>query len=58
MQGLEKLCSAAGSGQQGGEAFVNCDDVSDLPDIHFEIAGKRFRLSGSDYILQVGWRSH
>ncbi|XP_071569215.1 lysosomal aspartic protease-like [Temnothorax nylanderi] len=33
---------------------VNCDKISQFPDINFVIGGKTFRLTGQDYILKLG----
>jgi hypothetical protein len=53
LQGVEKLCTLAGRDQEGGEAFVDCDKIDDLPDVLFHIQGKPFRIPGKAYILQV-----
>jgi len=36
-----------------GEYKVDCDKVSSLPTISFSIAGKKFDLTGDEYILKV-----
>ncbi|XP_071557356.1 lysosomal aspartic protease-like [Temnothorax nylanderi] len=36
---------------------VNCDEISNLPDINFVIGGKTFRLAGEDYILKHSYES-
>ncbi|XP_071569199.1 lysosomal aspartic protease-like isoform X1 [Temnothorax nylanderi] len=33
---------------------VNCDKISQFPDINFVIGGKTFPLTGQDYILKLG----
>jgi len=38
----------------GGEFVVDCESIPSLPVINIEIGGKKFPLTGSDYILQVG----
>ena len=55
-QGVEELCEIAGHGQ-GGEAFVDCDKIPDMPEIEFHIAGKPFKLSADQYVLQVRVRA-
>ncbi|XP_071569198.1 lysosomal aspartic protease-like [Temnothorax nylanderi] len=32
---------------------VDCNEISNLPDINFVIGGKTFRLTGQDYILKI-----
>ncbi|XP_071569219.1 lysosomal aspartic protease-like [Temnothorax nylanderi] len=32
---------------------VNCDEISNLPDINFVMGGKTFRLTGEDYVLKL-----
>ncbi|XP_071569213.1 lysosomal aspartic protease-like [Temnothorax nylanderi] len=32
--------------------LVNCDEISNLPDINFVLGGKTFRLTSEDYILK------
>ena len=38
---------------KSGSAYVNCDDVDDLPVIGFNFGGKRFDLEAKDYIAKV-----
>ena len=52
MQGVEELCEIAGHGQ-GGEAFVDCQNIPHMPEIEFHIAGKAFKLTAEQYVLQV-----
>ncbi|XP_071569211.1 lysosomal aspartic protease-like [Temnothorax nylanderi] len=33
--------------------YVNCDEISNLPDINFVMGDKTFRLAGKDYILKL-----
>jgi len=37
----------------GGEYIIDCDKVSGLPPIDFMIAGKKFTLTGDQYVLKV-----
>ncbi|CAH0559176.1 unnamed protein product [Brassicogethes aeneus] len=37
----------------GTAAIVSCKNIDSLPDIHFQIAGKKFTLTGKDYIMQI-----
>lgn len=37
----------------GGQAIVDCNKISQLPEIGFILGGKKFSLSGEDYVLQV-----
>ena len=53
MQGVDEICTLAGAGSQGGEAFVDCDKIPDMPDVIFHIQGKPFSLSAEDYVVQV-----
>ncbi|TGZ38031.1 Cathepsin-D [Temnothorax longispinosus] len=32
---------------------VNCNEISNLPDINFVIGGRKLRFSGQDYILKM-----
>ena len=50
LAGLCDSLSFLGSSQ----AVVDCDKISQLPDISFTIAGKEFGLTPEQYILQVG----
>eukprot|EP00892_Ulva_mutabilis_P007609 jgi/Ulvmu1/521/UM001_0529.1 len=52
-KGLEKLCELIGRGAGSGEAFIDCDKISSLPDITFKIGGKDFPLSPEEYVLKV-----
>lgn len=51
--GVEHMCDLAGMGQ-GGEAIVDCDKLSHMPTITFNIQGKDFPLHPKDYVLKVG----
>ncbi|XP_071569193.1 lysosomal aspartic protease-like isoform X2 [Temnothorax nylanderi] len=35
------------------DGLVDCNEISNLPDINFVIGGKTFRLTGQDYILKI-----
>lgn len=37
----------------GGEYVIDCSKVPTLPELDFYIAGKKFTLKGSDYILKI-----
>ncbi|GHP06121.1 hypothetical protein PPROV_000486800 [Pycnococcus provasolii] len=48
---LAELCvKEAGA---GGEAVVDCDSLSEMPDVTFTIAGKDFVLTPDQYVLKV-----
>lgn len=55
-QGVEELCEVAGHGQ-GGEAFVDCAKIPHMPTLQFHIAGKAFKLTAEQYVLQVRTRA-
>lgn len=50
LAGLCDSLSFLGSSQ----AVVDCDKLSELPDVSFTIAGKEFGLTPEQYILKVG----
>ena len=52
LAGLCDSLSFLGSSQ----AVVDCDKLSELPDISFTIAGKEFGLTPEQYILKVSWQ--
>ena len=37
----------------GGEYTIDCNKIPSLPELDFYIAGKKFTLKGSDYVLKV-----
>ncbi|KAH7278337.1 hypothetical protein KP509_38G036700 [Ceratopteris richardii] len=37
-----------------GEAVVDCNEISSMPDVSFTIGGKKFKLKSEQYILKVG----
>ena len=37
----------------GGEYTIDCDKIPSLPELDFYIAGRKFTLKGSDYVLKV-----
>lgn len=37
----------------GGEYTIDCNKIPSLPELDFVIAGKKFTLKGSDYVLKV-----
>jgi phytepsin len=48
---LDQLCNNLPS--PGGESVVDCDKISQLPDISFSLAGKDFVLTSEQYILKL-----
>jgi len=51
---VEKLNNLIGATPiVGGEYTIDCSKIPSLPAIDFVIAGKKFTLKGSDYILKV-----
>ena len=51
---IEKLNKMIGATPiVGGEYTIDCDKIPSLPEIDFYIAGKKFTLKGSDYVLKV-----
>ncbi len=49
---LAGLCDAL-SFLGSSQAVVDCDKLSELPDVSFTIAGKEFGLTPEQYILKV-----
>lgn len=49
---VEGLCDYLPS--PNGEATVDCDKISSLPDLSFVINGKEFSLKPEQYVLKVG----
>lgn len=37
----------------GGEYTIDCNKISTLPALDFNIGGKKFTLTGEDYVLKV-----
>merc|ERR1712190_273130 len=37
----------------GGEYMINCGQIPSLPNIDFVIGGKKFSLSGKDYVMRI-----
>ena len=37
----------------GGQYYINCSLIPDLPAISFTISGRQFNLKGEDYILKI-----
>jgi len=50
---LDTLCDTL-SIFASSQALVECEQISEMPDVTFTIAGKDFTLSAEDYVLQVG----
>jgi phytepsin len=48
---LDQLCENLPS--PGGESVVDCNKISQLPDISFSLAGKDFVLTPEQYILKL-----
>ncbi|GAB1863384.1 Lysosomal aspartic protease [Camponotus japonicus] len=42
-----------GASAIGGQAIVDCNKIPQLPEIDFKLGGKKFSLSGKDYVLQI-----
>lgn len=49
---MKEVCSLIPN--QGGEAAVDCDKVSSMPDVEFVLGGKTFVLTADQYVLKVG----
>ncbi|KAL6259243.1 hypothetical protein P5V15_009162 [Pogonomyrmex californicus] len=50
---IAALNRAIGATIIGGEAIVDCKLIPHLPDVEFIFGGKKFVLTGEDYVLQV-----
>ena len=37
----------------GGEYMINCGRIPSLPNIDFTIGGKKFSLTGKDYVMKI-----
>ena len=49
---LDTLCDTL-SIFASSQALVECEQISEMPDVTFTIAGKDFTLAAEDYVLQV-----
>ena len=49
---LDTLCDTL-SIFSSSQALVECEQISEMPDVTFTIAGKDFTLSAEDYVLQA-----
>lgn len=54
VEDIDKLYDMIGVTYSGSEVLVDCDKVSDLPKITFNLNGKNFVLDGEDYIVRFG----
>ena len=51
---VEMLQNAIGAKRQSnGEYTIDCNKMSSLPSINFVIGGKKFQLTGNEYILNI-----
>ncbi|XP_072756989.1 uncharacterized protein [Anoplolepis gracilipes] len=50
---VEVINRLIGATSIGGQAIVNCSRIPQLPKFDFTLGGKKFSLSGEDYILQI-----
>jgi len=48
---INRLVNATDSGE--GEAFVNCSNLCNLPNVHLNIGGTTYTLTPKDYIYKV-----
>ena len=53
---LDTLCDTL-SIFSSSQALVECEQISEMPDVTFTIAGKDFTLSAQDYVLQASHSS-
>lgn len=42
-----------GTPVMGGEYMIDCKKIDSLPNIDFTIGGKKFTLTGKDYVMQI-----
>jgi hypothetical protein len=49
---LDTLCDTL-SIFASSQALVECEQISEMPNVTFTIAGKDFTLAAEDYVLQV-----
>ena len=49
---LDTLCDTL-SIFSSSQALVECEQISEMPDVTFTIAGKDFTLTAEDYVLQA-----
>lgn len=50
---VEEIALRVGAKKSGPLYIVNCTDIDNLPELEFTIAGKKFTLSSSDYVMQM-----
>ncbi|KYN07224.1 Lysosomal aspartic protease [Cyphomyrmex costatus] len=50
---IKSINELIGATSIGGEAIVNCNQISDLPSVNFTLGGKNFVLTGENYVLKI-----
>ncbi|KYM80537.1 Lysosomal aspartic protease [Atta colombica] len=50
---IKDINEMIGATSIGGEAMVNCNQISSMPSISFILGGKNFTLTGEDYVLKI-----
>ncbi|KAG5321540.1 ASPP protease, partial [Acromyrmex heyeri] len=53
MSEIKDINEMIGATSIGGEAMVNCNQISSMPSISFTLGNKNFTLIGEDYVLKI-----